>query len=309
MALPLADGGGPYSNITYASLPTSQVLSGSGTPGTGGTTIVGYAWTLIDVPTGSGASLSSGTAQNPTLNGIDLPGTYIAKLVVTDDAGGVSESATIDVPDAGFAYVCALTEHAALEIPGNSERNWKDKLTGWADALDAAVGDFVPATTSAQGTVQLSESPVSAGAPVAVTQDRVYMTLRKTGKIAATTMSGAPAQSVLHFPIFEAINAVGWTYAFGDGGTTTRTPAYTLDLYHQSQAEFVANTFNVGDKLSTFTVAAPSVNNEPQNGASTAFDRAMVARDVLSVVVSAADADAADQASDLTITVICKRKW
>jgi hypothetical protein len=307
--LPTSDAGGPYSNITYASLPTSQVLSGSGTPGTGGTTIVGYAWTLIDVPTGSAAALSSGTAQNPTINGIDLPGTYIAKLVVTDDAGGVSESATIDVPDAGFAYVCALTEHAALEIPGYSERNWKDKLTGWADSLDAAVGDFAPATTSTQGTVQLSESPVSAGAPVAVTQDRVYMTLRATGKIAATSMAGNPAQSLLQFVIPETLNAVQWSYLFADGGTTTRTPAYTIDLYHQSSAEFVANTFNVGDLLSTFTVAAPGTNNIPMNGASSTFDRAMVARDVLSVVVSAADADAADQGSDLQITIVCKRKW
>ena len=308
MALPLADAGGPYSNINYSSLPTSQVLSGSGTPGTGGTTIVGYAWTLIDVPTGSGASLSSGTAQNPTLNGIDLPGTYIAKLVVTDDAGGVSESATIDVPDAAFAYVCALTEHADLEIPGYSERNWKDKLTGWAAKIDELTGDFVPATTTTQGTVQLSESPVSAGAPVAVTQDRVYMTLRATGKIAATTMSGNPAQSLLQFVVPETLNAVQWSYLFADGGVTTRL-SYTIDLYHQSQAEFAANTFNVGDKLSTFTVAAPGTNNIPMNGGSSTFDRAMIARDVLSVVVSAADADVADQGSDLQITIVCKRKW
>jgi len=308
LALPLADGGGPYSNIAYSSLPTSQVLSGSGTPGTGGTTIVGYAWTLVDKPTGSGASLSSGTAQNPTLNGIDLPGTYIYKLVVTDDAGGVSVSATIDAPDEAFAYVCALTEHADLEIPGNSERNWKDKLTGWAAKIDELTASFEPATTTTQGSVQLSESPVSASAPVAVTQDRVYMTLRKTGKIAATTMSGNPAQSVLQFPIPETLNAVQWSYLFADGGTTTRT-SYTLDLYHQSEAEFVANTFNVGDKLSTFTVAAPGADGRPIVGASSTFDRAMVARDALSVVVSAADADAADQGSDLTITIVCKRKW
>lgn len=308
MALPTASAGS-YANITYASLPTSQVLAGSGTPGTGGTTIVGWAWSIIDLPSGSGASLSSGTVQNPTLNGIDLPGTYVLKLVVTDDAGGVSESVTADLPASARGYVRAELENTGLVPPGYGQLSWKDYISDLFGEVDYLAGANVVATTSTQGTVQLSESPVSAGAPVAVTQDRVYMTLRKTGKIAATVMAGAPAQSVLHFPIFEAINVVGWTYAFGDGGTTTRTPSYAIDLYHQSQAEFVANTFLVGDLLSTFTIAAPSVSNEPQNGASSPFDRAMVARDVLSVVVSAADADAADQASDLTVTVILKKKW
>ena len=136
------------------------------------------------------------------------------------------------------------------------------------------------------------------------------MTLRATGKIAANVMAGNPAQSILQFVVPETINAVQWSYLFADAGTMARTPDYIIDLYHQSQAEFAANTFNVGDKLSTFTVAAPTTNNNtPMNGASSSFDRAMIARDVLSVVVSAADADAADQGSDLQITIVCKRKW
>lgn len=307
MALPIANAGS-YANITYASLPTSQVLAGSGTPGTGGTTIVGWAWSIIDKPTGSGASLSSGTVQNPTLNGIDLPGTYVLKLVVTDDAGGVSESVTADLPAAARGYVCAELENTGLVPPGYGQLLWKDYVSALFAEVDTLAGEIVPATTTTQGTVQLSESPVSAGAPVAVTQDRVYMTLRATGKIAATSMAGNPAQSLLQFVIPEALNAIQWSYAFADGGTTTRT-SYTIDLYHQSSAEYVANTFVAGDKLSTFTVAAPGTNNIPINGASSTFDRAMVARDVLSVVVSAADADAADQGSDLQITIVCKRKW
>lgn len=307
MSLPLANAGS-YANITYASLPTSQVLAGSGTPGTGGTSIVGWAWSIIDKPTGSGASLSSGTVQNPTLNGIDLPGTYVLKLVVTDDVGGVSESVTADLPAAARGYVRAELENTGLVPPGYGQLSWKDYVSDLFQEVDTIAGEIVPATTSTQGTVQLSESPVSAGAPVAVTQDRVYMTLRATGKIAQTTGAGNPARSLLQFVIPESLNVVQWAYAFADGGVTTRT-SYTIDLYHQSNAEYVANTFLVGDLLSTFTVAAPGTNNVPMNGASSTFDRAMVARDVLSVVVSSADADVADQGSDLSITIVCKRKW
>lgn len=307
MSLPIANAG-TYANKTYGSLPTTQALTGSGTPGTGGTSITAWLWALIDKPTGSAAALSSTSVQNPTLNGIDLPGTYVLKLVVTDNLGAVSETDTMDCPDSAIGTLTVTTENAALEIPGYWQRNWKDQLTGWADQIDTITGATEVATTTSTGVVALSETPVDANEPVAVTQDRVYLVGRVTGKIAATTMSGSPAQSLIQFYIPEEINAVGWGYAFADGGVSTRTN-YVLDLYHQTNAEFIANTFNAGDKISTITVAAPGSSNIPMNGGASSFDRAMVARDVLSVVVSSADADVADQGSDLTVTIILKRKW
>lgn len=308
MALPIADAGGPYANLTYGALPTTQVLSGSGTPGTGGTVIASYAWTIVDKPTGSAAALSSGAAQNPTLNGVDLVGTYRIKLVVTDDVGGVSEASTLEAPDLAFADVCVTTENLALEIPAASERNWKDKLAGWADGLDTLGGSIAPATTTALGLVELSEAPIDPAAPVAVTQDRFLGVVRVAGKIAVSAVVGNPAQSLAVIPCHEACDAVLAAYAFMDGGTMARTP-YTIDVYHQSLAEFAANTFNAGDILYSFTINAPGVDNQPMSAESMAFARTVAARDVIAFKVSAADADVADQGSDLTLTVLFKKKW
>lgn len=307
MSLPVANAG-TYTNKAYGSLPTTQALTGSGTPGTGASSITAWLWALIDKPTGSAAALSSTSVQNPTLNGIDTQGTYVLKLVVTDDLGQVSETVTEDCPDSAIGTLTVTTEFADLEIPGNWQRNWKDQLTGWADAIDGLTAATEVATTTTEGIVALSETPVDAAAPVAVTQDRVYLVGRVTGKIAATTMSGNPAQSLIQFYIPEEINAVGWGYALANGGHSARSD-YVFDLYHQSNAEFVANTFNAGDKISTVTVAAPGTSHIPMNGGASSFDRAMVARDVLSLVVSSAPGSSGDQGSDLTVTIILKRKW
>lgn len=308
MALPLADGGGPYANLAYSALPTTQVLSGSGTPGTGGTSISSYAWTIIDVPTGSAAALSSGTAQNPTLNGIDLPGTYRVKLVVTDDIGGVSESSTLEAPDLAFADVCVTTENLALEIPAASERNWKDKTAGWAAALDTLDGEVAPATTSALGTVKLSEAPVSSATPVAVTQDRFTMSVFVPGLIAASPGAGNPAQSLVSIPVYEACNLVKVAYAAQDAGTVLGL-GYVIDVYVQDGAEYSNNTFNAGDLVATMTFVA-GVDNQALEGVNdVAFDRACSARDVVSFKVSTAPAGAGDQGSDFTLTAWFRRKW
>jgi hypothetical protein len=308
MALPLANAGGPYATIPYGSIPTTQALTGSGTPGTGAASIVSYSWTIIDQPPASGSTLSSGAVQNPTLNGITVTGTVRVFLVVTDDLGNVSETDPSAAPDEAFADVAVSTQYLALIKPAASERNWTDDVNEWCDALDVTAGLFAPATTTTQGTVQLSEDPADAAAPVAVTRDRMLTTERATGKIAATTMAGNPAQSLLQFPIYESCTLVGATYAFADGGVTTRTN-YVIDFYHQSSAEFSANTFNVGDKVITFTVGAPGTSNIPINGVSATISRAMIARDVVSVVISSADADAADQGSDLVVTLLIKKEW
>lgn len=308
MALPLANAGGPYANIAYGSLPTTQVLAGSGTPGTGGTSITAYAWSLVDKPTGSAAALSSASAQNPTINGIDLPGTYRCKLIVTDDVGGISEPSTLDAPDDAFADVCATTENAVLEIPAASERNWKDKLSGWADEIDDQAALLVPATTTQLGIVLLSELPVDSANPVAVTQDRFDGSATIMGKIAVSPSAGNPAQSLARIPVASACNAIQVAYVFGDGGTTTRTD-YVIDVYVQSSSELEGNTFNAGDLVATLTVPAPAASGRPITGASAAFNRACVARDVVTFKVSSADADVADQGSDLQLSVTFKKKW
>lgn len=308
MSLPLADAGGPYATITYATLPTTQALTGSGTPGTGAASIVSYSWTIIDQPPTSAATLSSAVVQNPTLNGITVSGTIRVFLVVTDDLGNVSETDPAAAPDAAFADVAVSTQNLALIKPAASERNWTDNVNEWCDALDVVGGLIVPATTTTQGTVQLSEGPQNPSAPVAVTRDRMLNTERVTGAIGQTTMAGNPAQSLMQFPVYESCTLVGATYAFADGGHSTRGD-YVIDIYHQSSTEFSNNTFNPGDKVITFTVAQPSTDHIPLNGVSATISRSMVARDVVSVVISSATATVGHQCSDMTITLLIKKEW
>jgi hypothetical protein len=65
-------------------------LNGAGSTDVNGNPLT-YSWTLITLPAGSGAALSNPTAVNPTFTA-DLPGTYVAQLVVND---GLANSAPV----------------------------------------------------------------------------------------------------------------------------------------------------------------------------------------------------------------------
>ena len=63
----LSSGGGP--------LPVASVqIYGDGVDSTDGSPTWVYTWDILDKPSGSPASLSSTSAQNPTLNGVDVWG-------------------------------------------------------------------------------------------------------------------------------------------------------------------------------------------------------------------------------------------
>lgn len=109
---------------TGATLPTSQVLDGSASASTGGATITGYQWYLLDKPSGSSGALSSSTVVGPTLNSIDVWGTYRLFLVVTDSDGDTSEGNPLLAPDAAFVQVRVRSQNAALVKPAKGERNW-----------------------------------------------------------------------------------------------------------------------------------------------------------------------------------------
>jgi len=107
-----------------ATLPTTQVLDGSASSSTGGATITGYQWYLLDKPSGSSAALSSATVVGPTLNSIDVWGTYRLFLVVTDSDGDTSESNPLLAPDSAYVQVRVRSQYAALVKPAKGERNW-----------------------------------------------------------------------------------------------------------------------------------------------------------------------------------------
>jgi len=70
---------GPAQNVMAGAFVQ---LNGSGSTNVDGD-ILTYHWSLISVPTGSKATLSSPTSVNPTFTA-DLPGTYVAQLIVNN---------------------------------------------------------------------------------------------------------------------------------------------------------------------------------------------------------------------------------
>lgn len=144
----------PIANIPFGSLPANVGLSGtSSTPGTG--SIVTWEWTLRWRPEGSVAALSGGTTSTPTLQNVDIPGTYVLDLNVKNDSDEwawdhVEADAWLTVPvvmPTARVYVVATTEFAALEIPGMAERHSTNvgatnNLMGKWNGLFAEVDDL-----------------------------------------------------------------------------------------------------------------------------------------------------------------------
>ena len=89
---PLANAGADQTFSSDAvSGALNATLSGSGTPGTGGSSITGYAWSVLSKPAGSAFGIiSGGNTATPTVGPIDVFGNYRLFLVVTDNTGAVS---------------------------------------------------------------------------------------------------------------------------------------------------------------------------------------------------------------------------
>lgn len=283
----------------------SQSFTGTGTPGTGGTSITGYAWTLVGKPPGSSASLTGASTSTVTLVP-DVVGNYRLFLVVTDNVGNVSEDNPFLAPDAAFTqYRVTLTE-TGLQKPAPGERNYTELDHEVIDYLEDTVAEKIaPATTTTLGVVKLKDSPVDAANPKAITQDRVSYCFTKAGKIVATSGSGAPCRAVAWAMVPEDLTLFAVSLAMGDSGTTTRAN-YVFDVYKQTYSDWVGNVY--GASLETSTWTAPGTNNQPDGINITVSPQiAFAARDVVSLVVTSADADAADQGSDLIVEFHFKR--
>jgi PKD repeat protein len=89
MALPMA--GANANQPVQLSAPVTE------TPACNMTQTYTYNWSIINAPAGSKATLSSSTAQNPTLTP-DKAGSYVVQLIVTDADSKVSDAKTVTVP-------------------------------------------------------------------------------------------------------------------------------------------------------------------------------------------------------------------
>jgi hypothetical protein len=153
-------------------LPASVQLDGTGSlPAEGppaGTSITEWLWTLHHKPEGSEAVLTNTGTPNPTLTNIDMVGSYLISLQVTDNLGRVSHSGISPIqsssPPYGFKFP-AVTSMVAVRVPTESglvklaygERRWLERgLWELVDRLE----ENSNAITSLQGS--LGDSVASA---------------------------------------------------------------------------------------------------------------------------------------------------
>lgn len=143
MALPIAIAGASPADYPFSSLPIASVaLTGSGTPGTGGTSIVAYTWTVIDKPPGSSAALSATNIANPNLLTVDTSGSVLLFLQVEDDIGSLSEGDPTLAPDSAFYTLAVESELMEFVKPPIAGRNWAQRMWGFMDDTEAFREDF-----------------------------------------------------------------------------------------------------------------------------------------------------------------------
>lgn len=95
------------------------------------TDVVTYAWSIIDLPTGSAVVISGpSTSSTVSLTAIDVQGTYLVQLRI--DAG-------LDSEEFGTAAVCLPTLKKSIRIPAAGEETEFDDDKGWQDKLSDAL--------------------------------------------------------------------------------------------------------------------------------------------------------------------------
>jgi len=130
---PVANAGADQSIL----VGTAVQLNGSGSTDVDGDALA-YRWTLISVPEGSQAQLSSGTDLAPTFTA-DVLGTYVVQLVVNDgdvdsapDSAVISTENTAPVADAGPDQSVALGSLVRLDGSASNDADGQLITYEWA---------------------------------------------------------------------------------------------------------------------------------------------------------------------------------
>lgn len=114
-----------------------------------------YSWSLSK-PSGSSATLSSTTIQNPILNNVDIWGNYRLFLIATNTSTGeTSQSDAILAPQSSFVHIRVLSENKGLQKPSTGEKNWSSIY----NTLVEEVEHFSGATTLNELTDVVISSP------------------------------------------------------------------------------------------------------------------------------------------------------
>lgn len=294
----------------------NATLSGSGTPGTGASSITGYAWSILAKPPGSAcAIISGGSTATPTVGPIDVWGNYRFFLVVTDNLGQVSANAPLSYSEGptplarqsdAVVYLRVTGSKTGLQQPASGEQNSGPLTNAWATAIEGLDAATDPATTSTLGLVELDEAPVDSDHPKAVTRDRIALCATVRGKIAPTPTSGTPAQSTAQVVVPEdGLTLTVVKVSIGDRWASGRDP-YSFSLRRQTSTQFAANTFPA--EVTHHDEGAPGGNaNKPLTFEIRGAALSLAENDVLSLKITG-DPDSGDQMSDMTVIYYCERR-
>lgn len=249
-----------------------------------------YAWLLTGKPTGSTAALSDPGSPRPTFVA-DLPGSYVASLVVND--GSLASSASTvtvtaamgnvtPVASAGTAQNVLTGATVTLDGSASTDANGDALLYTWTLASRPAGS---AATLSGAATARPTFVADAAGTYVArlVVNDGQVDSAAATVTISATVANAAPvanagaAQTVVAGAVV-ALNGGGSSDANGDALTcawtltsrpagsaaaltsaTAVNPAFTADLPGTYVATLVVNDGKVSSAPSTVAITAETV--------------------------------------------------
>ena len=299
MAKPIANAGASPSPYTYAGNPGSVVLNGSGTPGTGGSSITAYLWTIIDEP--DAITIDDATIAAPTIGNLPTEGSVLMFLVVTDNLSAVSENDPLQAPDSAFYRIAIKSQNIDIEKPAAGERNFKPAYSDMVDKVDAFKASFDAhtiashdttatgaqlttltdgssadslhthsaaafSTLSAVGTagkVELAEAPADAGHPKAVTRDKFVLCGTHVGTLAIE--SGDPSWSQLAWRIYADCKLVAVGGGLRDGGSIAGSNTI-VTIYKMTAAQYVANdagAYAAATAIGTYNLGKVTADNFP----------------------------------------------
>ncbi len=112
-------------------------LDGSGSTDVDGDSLT-YSWSFTSIPQGSSASLSTPTSVNPTFP-VDLPGTYVAQLIVNDghvdstpDTVVITTQNSTPIANAGLDQTATVGSLIQLDGSGSSDPDHDSLTYAWS---------------------------------------------------------------------------------------------------------------------------------------------------------------------------------
>jgi hypothetical protein len=122
--------------IAESALPALVQLDGtSSTPGTGGSSITAYSWTILWKPPASTTVFADPTVSQPRMT-LDTYGTYLVFCEVTDDIAQTSESDPLSAPSSAMYAVEVTGQETSIKKLAAGQRDYIATVNGWPDAIE-----------------------------------------------------------------------------------------------------------------------------------------------------------------------------